>query len=150
MHPELSESPKTQEGSSRKQKRILIIDEHESDVQALSQRLGQHGFAVSTAKYGHEGLVSARAMKPHVVLLDLRLPDADGRAICEQIVDSPETSGTPVILLGGFEHPDIVRSCRAAGCHFFLRKPFDPNALLLLIRQSIVDMRRWSGRRRRT
>jgi len=148
MHPELSESPKVQDGLSRKQKRILIIDEHETDVRALSHHLGRQGFAVSTAQCGHDGLVSARAMKPHIVLLDLRLPDADGRSICEQIVDSPETAGTPVILLSGFEHPDIVRSCRAAGCHYFLRKPCDPNALLLLIRQSIADTRRWFRRRR--
>jgi hypothetical protein len=38
-----------------------------------------------------------------------------------------------------------VRRCRAAGCHYFLRKPYDPNALLVLIRQAIRDAAEWDA-----
>ena len=43
------------------------------------------------------------------------------------------------------EAPDLVRQSRAAGCHYFLRKPYDPNALLTLIRQAIRDATEWPG-----
>ncbi len=76
-------------------------------------------------------------------MLDLRLPDADGFEVCQQLADSPETCAIPVIILSGLEEPDILRRCRAAGCQFFLRKPYDPNALLTLIRQSIDDATHW-------
>jgi CheY-like chemotaxis protein len=41
------------------------------------------------------------------------------------------------------EEPDIIRRCRAAGCQYFLRKPYDPNALLVLIRQAMEERRAW-------
>jgi CheY-like chemotaxis protein len=75
--------------------------------------------------------------------LDLRLPDSDGLTVCQKLVDSPETCGIPVIIVSGMEHPEILRRCRAAGCHFYVRKPYDPNALLVLIRQAIDDTSHW-------
>jgi hypothetical protein len=38
-----------------------------------------------------------------------------------------------------------VRRCRAAGCHYFLRKPYDPNALWVLIRQAIREVNEWDA-----
>jgi CheY-like chemotaxis protein len=67
----------------------------------------------------------------------LGLPDIDGFELCQQLVDDEATSEIPVIIVSGNDSPDIVRRARAAGCHFFVRKPFDPNALLALIRQAI-------------
>ena len=78
------------------------------------------------------------------MILDLRLPDVHGFSIpAEQLVDAAETCSIPVIMLSGMERPDIIRRCRAAGCTYFVRKPYDPNALLVLIRQAIGE----AGRR---
>ena len=54
-------------------------------------------------------------------------------------MDSSETWDIPVIIVSGRDEPDIVRQCRAAGCRFFVHKPYDPNALLILIRQALDD-----------
>jgi CheY-like chemotaxis protein len=43
------------------------------------------------------------------------------------------------------ERPDIIRRCRAAGCCYFVHKPYDPNALLVLIRQAMAEADRWSN-----
>jgi CheY-like chemotaxis protein len=94
---------------------------------------------------GAAGLAKAKADPPSAIVLDLGLPDTDGLLICEQLADLPETCSIPIIILSGKEQPGIVRRCRAAGCHYFLRKPYDPNALLVLVRQAIRDASNWDG-----
>jgi CheY-like chemotaxis protein len=94
---------------------------------------------------GKAGLAKAKSHTPSLVVLDLGLPDIDGLRVCEQLADSPETCSVPIIILSGKDQPGLVRRCRAAGCHYFLRKPYDPNALLVLIRQAINEARAWNS-----
>jgi CheY-like chemotaxis protein len=117
--------------------KILIVDDDESIVEVLSHRLSTQGFEPLAAHSGADGLETARNEHPSVILLDLRLPDTDGLTICQELVDSTETWDIPVIVITGRDDPDIVRRCRAAGCRFFVHKPYDPNALLILIRQAL-------------
>jgi CheY-like chemotaxis protein len=120
---------------------VLIIDDDDTLSEVLSHRLRKQGINAVAAYSGTTGLAKAKAQPPSAVILDLCLPDADGLEICEQLADSPETCGVPIIILSGREQPGLVRRCRAAGCHYFLRKPYDPNALLVLVRQAIQDAR---------
>jgi CheY-like chemotaxis protein len=85
------------------------------------------------------GLQLARAEHPDLILLDIRLPDIDGLSVCHVLNDDPETCDIPIIVLSGMERPDIIRRTRSAGCHYFLRKPYDPNALLMLAQAAIDD-----------
>ena len=141
MFASVMERPKTAPAriTAGKRQSILIIDDDEVLSDVLSRRLRQQGFEALTADSGQCGLARAKADQPSLILLYLRLPDADGITICEQLADDLETCAIPVIILTGMERPDILRRCRAAGCHYYLRKPYDPNALLILIRQAIVD-----------
>lgn len=123
----------------------LIIDDDNTLSDVLSYRLRKQGLRTVAAYSGMEGLATAKAKPPSVIVLDLCLPDADGLNICEQLADSPETCAVPVIILSGLDQPGIVRRARAAGCHYFLRKPYDPSALLLLIRQAIRNANDWDG-----
>lgn len=122
-----------------KQHRVLIVDDDEAMADVLSHRLQQQGFDPLWADCGEAGVAIARAERPSVILLDLRLPDTDGLAVCQQLADSSETCGIPVIILSGLDRPDIVRRCRSSGCRFFLRKPHDPNVLLVLIHHLIAE-----------
>jgi len=140
----ISEQPELAPAETTRRKRILIVDDDEAGVELLSRRLQQQGYEALTADTGRAGLALACQELPALVILDLRLPDTDGFSVCQQLVDSPETCSIPVIILSGMERPDIIRRCRAAGCYYFVRKPYDPNALLVLIRQAITEAARWS------
>jgi CheY-like chemotaxis protein len=118
---------------------ILIVDDEESTADVLAVRLDRQGYDTCVARSGSEGLAMARTLQPDLIVLDLRLPDVDGFTVCQRLVDSPETGEIPVIILSGMERPDIIRRSRAAGCRYFVRKPYDPNALLVLIEQSIGE-----------
>jgi DNA-binding response OmpR family regulator len=118
-------------------RRILIVDDDPQQTEVLSYRLGRLGYRTLTAHRGDDGLRMAKVARPHLVLLDLRLPDADGLDICQQLTDGDATCGIPVIILSGMERPDIIRRSRGAGCHYFIRKPYDPNALLVLVEHAM-------------
>jgi len=137
-------NPKPEALATSKRPTILIVDDDDVLTDVLSRRLQQQGFDTITADLGRSGLAKARSEHPALIVLDLQLPDVDGLAICEQLVDSSATCGIPVIVLSGVEKPDIVRRCRAAGCHYFVRKPYDPNVLLTLIRQAIREASDWA------
>ena len=128
-----------------RQHSVLIIDDDDTLSDVLSHRLKKQGLNTIAAYSGKSGLAKAKEQSPSLIILDLCLPDADGLKICEELSDLPETCSTPIIILSGREQPGLVRRCRAAGCHYFLRKPYDPNALLVLIRQSIHDNRSWTS-----
>jgi len=143
MFSSVLEKPKPERVSTDKRATVLIIDDDEALADVLSRRLQQQGFDTLTAGSGNSGLAKARANRPALIVLDLRLPDIDGFEICERLADSSDTCAIPVIILSGMEQPDILRRCRAAGCQYFLRKPYDPNALLILIRQAIQEFGNW-------
>ena len=127
--------------SGATQRSILIVEDDEALADVLSLRLSRQGFETTVADSGQLGLALARAEKPSVILLDLRLPDMDGFELCQELVDDEQTCEIPVIILSGLEQPDIIRRSRAAGCLYYVRKPYDPNALLALIQQAIDESR---------
>ncbi len=143
MFAELVEKPERAAQHDEQGPTILIVDDDDAMTDVLALRLQKQGFETITVPTGERGLERACSQQPALIVLDLRLPDADGFEVCRQLADSPETCAIPVIILSGMEEPDILRRCRAAGCQFFLRKPYDPNVLLTLIRQSIDDAAHW-------
>ncbi len=126
-----------------RQHSVLIIDDDEGVSNVLAHCLKQQGFRTVAVGSAAAGLARAKSDPPSAVILDLGLPDADGLAVCEQLADMPETCGVPIIVLSGRDGPGLVRRCRAAGCHYFLRKPYDPGALLVLLREAIRQASLW-------
>jgi len=141
IHPEAEIAPVRMDHRQT----ILAIDDDDTLTEVLAFRLERQGFATLTAHSGREGFITACEKRPTLIVLDLCLPDVHGLEICRQLADDPATCMIPVLILSGVETPDILRQCRAAGCSYFLRKPYDPNALLTLIRQAIREKEEWHG-----
>ena len=118
--------------------RILIVDDEPDLSLALSVHLQRQGYETMSVGTGAEALREAKIFLPHLVLLDLGLPDMSGLKVCEHLADDEATCGTPVLIISGSEAQDIVRQCRAAGSEFFIRKPYDPNVVLTLIERSLT------------
>ncbi len=116
---------------------ILIVEDDLSQSEVLAHRFTNLGYNTLTAQTGQMGLRLARAERPDLILLDIRLPDIDGLSVCHELNDDAETCDIPIIVLSAMERPDIIRRTRSAGCHYFLRKPYDPNVLLMLAQAAI-------------
>ena len=122
---------------------ILIIDDDETQVTTLSHSLMTLGYRISVAGNRSDGVRLALSDRPDLILLDIKLPDGNGLDICSEFNDDPETADVPVIIVSGDDRPNVVRKARASGCHYFVHKPFDPNALLILAQNAIAESRDW-------
>jgi CheY-like chemotaxis protein len=119
-------------GPRKKNRRILVVDGDHSQAELLAGQFRKQGFATSTSHSGSDGYQKAHDELPDLIVMEARMPGIDGLHVARQLSDEPDTCHIPVIMLSGQARADVVRKSRAAGCEYFVRKPYDPNALLVL------------------
>ena len=119
---------------------ILIVDDDDDQNTALAYCLKGQGFEVATTTSGQAARRLVRELHPTLILLDVQLPDDDGLRICADLDEDPVTAEIPVMIISGAELPHSVRQARMAGGSFYVRKPYDPNALLVLIQHALDQL----------
>lgn len=113
---------------------VLVADDAENVRTLFSQLLASDGYTVLTAADGDAALETAARYRPHVLLLDVRMPGADGIEICRRVKSAPETRLTPVILITGLADSADRMEGIEAGCDDFLTKPVNPHELRARVR----------------
>jgi two-component system KDP operon response regulator KdpE len=111
--------------------KILIIDDEPQMCRALRAMLQPHGYHVQMAQSGQEGLDAAATDRPDLVILDLGLPDMDGREVCVRLRG---WSQVPVIVLSVADDETTKVEALDAGADDYLVKPFGAGELLARIR----------------
>ena len=122
---------------------ILIVAGDRQELDRLDECFSRQGFKVIGHTKGDYGLQAAQNAEPDCILIDLELIDMCGIELCRKIENESKTCGIPVIMVGQTDSTDTIRDARRAGCQFFLSKPYDPNALLLMVNESIAEARSW-------
>lgn len=117
--------------------RVLVADDESAITVLLFEILTHAGFEVLPSQGGLEALTLARAEKPHLILLDLMMPDLDGRDACRAIKMDRDLQQIPVVLFSSAEEQDV--HWRAAGADAFLQKPFSVRELPGFVRLLIPD-----------
>ncbi|GMV17383.1 MAG: response regulator transcription factor [Polyangiaceae bacterium] len=113
-------------------KTILVIEDEPNILLGLKDALSFEGYRVVTASCGKDGLTQARAERPHVVLLDLMLPDMNGYQICEEL--RRQDAFMPIIMLTArSQEADKIRGLDA-GADDYVTKPFSVGELVARIR----------------
>ncbi len=118
-------------------KRILVIEDVESDQRLLQAALEPEGYLVSLAATGEEGLRLFEEQEPDLVLLDLRLPGMDGLAVCRQIRTRSQVPVMMVTAKG--EEVDKVVGLEL-GADDYLTKPYSPRELVARVRALLRRM----------
>jgi two-component system, cell cycle response regulator DivK len=117
--------------------RILLVEDDVMLQEILSERLALRKFAVSIAQNGQQGIDKARAEKPDIILLDMRLPVLDGWEAAKQLKASPETQHIPIIALTAHALIGDREDSLAAGCDEYEPKPVDFSQLLAKINRLV-------------
>lgn len=78
---------------------ILLVDDSPGDRALFRTILTRAGYNVHEVATGREALIKARELRPHVVVLDVNLPDTDGHKVCRQLRADPLCAGVPVLML---------------------------------------------------
>src|SRR6478736_5035027 len=115
--------------------RVLIIDDERPVLMTLEALLKRHGYQVETAPTAAQGLKALKSKPPTLVLLDLRLPDADGLEMLDRI--KTELPQVQVIILTAHDSLHNAIESIKRGAYHFISKPYAPEELLSLIEKAL-------------
>jgi DNA-binding response OmpR family regulator len=116
---------------------VLIVDDEPMVLTATKIVLRSVGFRVSVAESGDAGLALAQQDTPDLILLDVMMPDVDGWETLGRLTEHPATRGVPVIIFTAREHTRGPQLARDLGASAYLRKPFDAEELIELVRRHV-------------
>jgi len=106
--------------------KVLSVDDDIAMTELTAMLLQTHGFHVLTANSARDAIQIVREKQPHAVILDLMMPDMDGRQVCRII---REFSNVPIIILSALNDPETVASALDSGADDYLVKPVPSDVL---------------------
>ena len=119
--------------------RVLFIEDDPDIARMYRLKLEIDGYAVTVAADGEDGLRQARAEKPDLIFLDIRLPRLDGFHVLEELRSDRDTENIPVVILSNFGESEQVERGLKLGALEYLIKADTPPARLA------TDVRKWTG-----
>ena len=120
--------------------RILIVDDEEMIGELLSDYLKDKGFEPFSIVSGVDALKFVKRLRPHVVLLDIRIPDKNGLDVLQQIHELDPTIA--VIMISGVQDKKTARQALKLGAVDYITKPIDLAYLdtsLMIIISNMLD-----------
>jgi len=124
--------------------RVLVIDDDPNLRLLVQSALSPSGYTVTEAEDGEQGLVSASAERPDLILLDVNMPKMDGFAVLEKLRAGADTREIPVLMLTVRDTEASIRTGFDAGATDYLAKPFTIPQLTARVRACVsrADARR--------
>ncbi len=118
---------------------ILIVDDSPTEVYVFRTMLEKHGYSVSVATSGEEGVEKIRGERPDLVLMDIVMPGLNGFQATRQLTSDPETSSIPVVILSTKgQESDRVWGLRQ-GAKDYLAKPVNEDLLIGKIHSILTE-----------
>jgi len=114
---------------------VLIVDDNDMNRKLAGDVLRLAGFQTLEAASAAEGIRSATAHLPDVILMDLRLPDLDGSQAALRLRSDPRTARIPIVGLSSLRIDDGEEWLKAMGFASYLTKPIDTDELPDLVRR---------------
>ena len=115
--------------------RVILVADDDPRLRRLLRRILSDEFDVIEAADGAEAVTLTLEQQPSVVLLDLEMPELDGRGALQRIRAEPSLRTTPVLIVtGAATGGDDAAGCLRDGAHDFVRKPFEEPELLARVR----------------
>ena len=118
----------------------LRIEDNHSNVALVESILAQRpDVTLLTALQGRLGIELARRHHPHLILLDVHLPDMRGDEVLRQLKDDPATREIPVVVVSADATRDQEERLLATGARAYLTKPFDVRSFLHVVDAALLQ-----------
>ncbi len=111
-------------------KRILVIEDEKPVRENILTLLTEEGYGVLSAKNGQEGIETAKAEKPDLIICDIMMPGIDGYGVLKELAGDPSTNSIPFIYLTAKFEKDDLRKGMQLGADDYIFKPFKSEDLL--------------------
>jgi len=121
---------------------VLIVDDEPDLITLLTDQVGMLGHEVAVARDGIEGIQSAMARRPDVVVTDVIMPNMDGPEMLQELRRRDETRDVPVIALTALTDARTRTRLANLGVVGFLAKPYSMRDLAHQIEQACAGARR--------
>jgi signal transduction histidine kinase len=119
--------------------RILVVEDSPTQAQLLRLILEAEGFAVDVCGNGEEGLACLNEAPFDLVVSDVLMQGLTGFELCRTIKADPALSDTPVVLVTTLREPQEIVQALEVGADSFIRKPYDPDALVGRLRSLLAQ-----------
>jgi len=107
--------------------RVLIVDDELDIIEFLSYNLKKEGYDVVSAQNGKEALKIAKSFDPHLIVLDIMMPEVDGIEVCDRLRTDPQFEDTLIIFLTARSESFTQVTALETGGDDFINKPIKPN-----------------------
>jgi DNA-binding response OmpR family regulator len=121
---------------------VLVIDDSPTILKVVQLVLSKAGFHITTAADGEQGLASARAEKPHLILLDFVMPKMNGYQVCRALAADAELKDIPVVLMSAKGDQVGERFVKVMGIVDYITKPFSPEAITAVVQHTVAKSQR--------
>ena len=120
-------------------KTILIIEDNPDNMKLMTFILETNGYKTIAAMTGQEGIDIALSQKTDLILLDIQLPDMDGKRVLEVIRNSGSNGDLPIVAVTSYAMSGDRHTLLEAGCTGYIEKPINPDTIISEIRQYAGD-----------
>jgi len=115
---------------------ILVIDDDPAILDLITQVLLEEGYEFLAVNNGQTAVDLARKLRPHLILLDLMMPQMNGWQVTAVLKADPQTRAIPILLLSA--RRDMARTANELGVTAYLEKPFDLDDLLSRVQRILT------------
>ena len=117
-------------------RKILVVDDDVELVELITDVLERDGrFEVRSVNNGFDAGMMVKDYKPDLIVLDVMLPDINGKEVCQRVRSDKAMDSVQIICISGMVEEDKVDGLRQAGANDFMRKPFEVDRLIECICQ---------------
>ena len=110
--------------------RILVVEDQRDIAELVRMHIRDLGHQVDLAQDGDEGLERARTGRYDLIVLDVMLPDINGKEVCQRVRTDPTMDDVKIICISGMVEQDKIEDLRASGADDFMQKPFEVDLLV--------------------
>jgi two-component system alkaline phosphatase synthesis response regulator PhoP len=114
----------------KKNIKILLVDDEPDILEIVGYNLSQEGYQISTATNGREAVSKAKKEIPHLIIMDVMMPEMDGMEACENIRKIPELSNVIITFLTARSEDYSQVAGFDAGADDYITKPIKPKLLV--------------------
>lgn len=112
-------------------RKALVVDDDAELVELISDALeADRRFEVRTADNGFDAGMMVKDYRPDVIVLDVMLPDINGKEVCQRVRSDSALDDTRIICISGMVEKDKIGELIEAGANSFLQKPFEVDQLI--------------------